>query len=162
MSAYVVDRNHIRCLVEYALMHGLTWVWNVKHEPTSYDRGRLERADYKGAARMGQRLWDANVASVLCRYPGEAGDLPGPTDEAPYVYSVHAPSMVTPSPEAIIGACGCYEYQACESPIYAESEAHAIIEAIRREACRRLKGADWGAPDMGSTSVVALSQLMDG
>ena len=107
--------------------------------------------DREGAQRVAQMLWDECIASVLHAYPNDTRDtMPGPVGED---YELHAadfarhPAHV--EPVEVLKACDCYEYQSCEHPGWATSEAHAYIEALRRHAWQSLVGyedAEWGAP----------------
>jgi hypothetical protein len=67
----------------------------------------------------------------------------GDPDE-PHAYTFthdYNPKHLTPV--QILKLCDCYEYQACETgEAYYQSFAHAIIQAIRGKAWRRLPGYD--------------------
>ena len=78
MSAYIVERNHIRFLVASALYvagrhhHGDSFRW--WHE--GHHELRLDNA-----TEVGQMLWDECRASVSYRYPSDdRDDLPGPVN----------------------------------------------------------------------------------
>ena len=52
-------------------------------------------------------------------------------------------------PPQVLMSCDCFEYQACESDGWADSEACSFIEALRSKAHRRVVGyreSEWGAP----------------
>ena len=140
MSAYMVDRKHIRFLVHAAL--------SLRYAPRF--NGRV--LNHNDATALGQMLWDENRKSINSRYPDCVGsdELPGEIGED-WRYE-HIPSMANGSdPVAIIKACDCFDYQSCEHDGWGDSEAHRIIESIRGNAIHNLEGyeaAPWGAPDL--------------
>ncbi len=165
MSAYMIDRDHVRYLVEAALtipgrncQHShLTWIWGVDRQANTYERGELYPGDHKRAAEVGQMLWDECHTSVCYRYPD--GDLPGPCDQD-FTYREHRSTMHRERIEPVqtIKACDCYQYQSCEHPGWDTSQAKAFIDALRSEAWRSLPGyddAEWGAPSLDSEAVPA-------
>jgi hypothetical protein len=81
---------------------------------------------------VGQILVDQNFRSVNYHYE----------EDYPVREYVADPPAVTLSPVAILKACDCYDYQACETPDYWETEAFAIVRAIRNRAIRLLPGYD--------------------
>lgn len=148
MSAYVVGRAHIRYMVEAALARSLfaphdslSWIWDVNRDTGGYKRGNLAPSDYQEAARVGQMLWDENIASVLHRYPQDTREtMPGPCDET-FEYAEHGPGFARLpdiEPCQVISAIGCYEYQACEHPGWDKSEAKAFCQALKEAAMNRL------------------------
>ena len=151
MSAYVVDREHIRYLVN--AMQSLTDRYSRKarwfHNGIWHEMERV--GDRKRAAEVGQMLWDANIKSVCHRYPDcslDANTPPGPIGET-YLYNKHVPLVDYPDPVQVIKACHCYEHQSCESDDWPESEACAFIRHLEGLAVRHLRGYDeavWGAP----------------
>lgn len=140
MSAYMVDREHIRYLVNAAM------------SSTSID--------WERAAQLGEILWAENRASIEFRYPdcvNNPDNLPGPIDED-FVYASHEPTRVPMEPVQILKACDCYEYQACEHPGWASSEAKAFIDALRKRTWQALPGydeAEWGAPAPAESEVAS-------
>ena len=133
MSAYMVDREHIKYLVHAALK------WGVIREPAR-------------AAEWAQRLWDENKASILYRYPDCKEDesrMPGTVGET-YDFG-DWPQELPPYRDAVqvIKACHCYEYQACEHPGWETSLARQFTLDLVDAACAHLPGYDdaaWGAP----------------
>ncbi len=146
MSAYVVDREHIRFLVSaaldrgiiqhYAGSSGLTW-----HH--GEDRHALPGGDWDRAGEVGQMLWDENIKGVLCRYPRDTkATMPGPVGES-FIYAHQRrswPRQITSV--QVLKACDGYEYQACEDPDWERSEAFAFLNALRRAAWHALPGYD--------------------
>jgi hypothetical protein len=162
-----VDREHVRYLVNAALRLSRSdtfrWFWNIDHETGSYMSCDLPRRDRQRAAAVGQLLWNACIRSVAHRYPHDTvPDLPGPIGES-YEYSTHHedPHRVM-DPVQVLKTCDCYEYQACESPEYADSEAAAFIQSLRKSAVGRLPGyeeAKWGAPDPQRPDPLELARI---
>ena len=157
MSAYVVGREHIIYLVEAGLVlpnwgrrHShITWIWNIDGEYEDIKRGELYPADYEAAQRVGQMLWDENLASVRYRYPDSPDKLPGPID-CDYQYPETTPPFMHIDPIQVLSSCDCYGYQSCEHDGWATSEAKAFIGALQQRAWMALPGyedAKWGAPE---------------
>ena len=157
MSAFIVDRNHIRYLVASALhvttrMHPvkrfLWWHGEEWHELTP-----------ENATEVGQMLWDECIASVRFRYfdPEYPDDiLPGPIDEDFTYLHQSPPGNFNPDLAQVFMAADCYDYQSCEHPSWEESSAKAFTSALRRETTQRLPGYDdalWGAPDVALEAV---------
>lgn len=151
MSAYVVDRDHVRYLVTAATsrrLHpghsGLCLRW--RHNGTWEE---LHYSTPKREAEVGQMLWDECIASVLHRYSDcDRSEMPGPIGED-FAYSTHKPWHASIDPVQVLKACDCYEYQSCEHPGWPESSASAFIESLRTAAWQALPGyedANWGAP----------------
>jgi len=150
MSAYVVDRESIAYLVTAALQlperhDSLRW----HHAGESRT---LHAGDYPAASRLGQMLWDENIRSVCFRYDEpyaqvDRGKLPGTNGES-YEFDFAAGEALTTSiePAVVLGVADCLEYQSCEHPEWAESEAYAILNSIRRVAWQSLAGYQWHPP----------------
>lgn len=97
MSAYMVSNEHIRVMVHAARQAGMSCVWlgGERIQPQSPEGGRL----------LGQKLVDANAASIEARY--------GDTD-AGYTYRHAAPRYTTWHPLELCHAIRGYMYQARE------------------------------------------------
>ena len=148
MSAYIVNRSHIRALVDFGLRPryrchgGLSWVFDIDRDgPGSYTRRELPLADWERAAEVGQMLWDENIASVSHRYPGNRDDLPGPVGDS-LEYGAHVTPLRKLSPVEVLKALSGYEYQSCEHPGWLASEAKAFCDALRSRAICDLDGYD--------------------
>lgn len=146
MSAYVVDRPHIAFLVEAAHSRaldpghygGISWYHNTHLHTLNY-------SDHERAAKVGQMLWDENVRSVQHRYPECSDDLPGEIG-CDFQYGEHVRPQSPITPVAVLKACDGYEYQACETDDWSESEAHAFLQGLRSRAISMLPGyedAEW-------------------
>jgi hypothetical protein len=122
MSAFIVPAYHVNALVSWAAdRHG--------HRAVSYVFvGR--RRDVRGApARVASVLYAENVRSVNARY-NEAERADG------FRYKRVSTSHLKPAD--IVNACNCLDYQSCETSDWRETEARAIVDAIRDEAVRDL------------------------
>lgn len=126
MSAFMLTKHHIDALLTFA-----TTFYN--GSITSYWNGTERvRIDYETVDEIGAKLMAQNQRSVNYRYrKGE--------DAPDYTYQ-HYQWPLTPV-EALV-ACASYDYQSCETPDYLETEAHAIIDAIRYAAIHQLPGYD--------------------
>lgn len=143
MGCFVVDKTHIDAMVEVAI-RGPRDRQGGWYRPVCWD---LNNAD-----ALGQMLWMENHRSVSYRYPDSVGqDLPGPAGltladiEAYRFTSSHQLSAV----EAL-KAISCYEYQACETPDWKESEAYKFCDSLRGMLISVLPGyaaAAWGIED---------------
>lgn len=131
MSAYVVSDYHINALVTWAATrHGndrVTYYWE--------GRSRDVRENPK---RIASVLYAENVRSVNARY--------NECDTPSFRYRPIALGYAKLTPVQVLKACNCYEYQACETDDWEQSEACAIINGIREEAVSALPGyeeAEW-------------------
>lgn len=166
MSAYVVDRDHIRYLVSAAtqMRRGIDsgeLRWRNGKGPVRI----LPHGDAERAADVGQVLWDENVASVEYRYPKSGGDLPGPVlpEGHGYVYGPHRAWAGDIEPVQVLKAIHCLEYQSCEHPGWEKSEAHAFLRALEAAAMRAVPGysaTEWVAPKECYKHGVPLMSLM--
>ena len=122
MSAFIVGKDHIDALVR-------------AHQ--TYNRGLMSAE----LAEVGAMLWAENVKSVQYRYPQDNGDeLPGPINcewASPYTFPNDTPLL---APVGLLKALSCYEYQSCEHPGWATSEAHKWVERTRTHAISHLPG----------------------
>ena len=145
MSAYIVDRGHIRFLIQAALTfsqrNGACFRF---YQGETCHELRAENAD-----AIGTMLWKENEASVSYRYPHDTNDLPGPVGDGPDHIYTHRACWLPINPLHVLSAVACYDYQSCEHPGWKESAAHAFCEALMHKAIYRLPGYDdapWGAP----------------
>ena len=161
MSAYVVSDIHLHALLSAGLSHGprrgvLRWHAPESEEPAGeedYTPGepwgttavetatrRARELTRETADSVGLMLLAQNYASVNHRY-AEAEDEP--------LYRFQ--SLVGyPQPVIVLKALDCYEYQACETPDWAQTEAHDFCRALRKRMIAQLPGyedAPWGIED---------------
>lgn len=131
MSAYVVTIEEIRFLVSAAQLWDLYWY----HDGKAH---RIHRVDDEAAAKAGQMLWSENVRSVDFRYKET-------TDATAYVYGRHnvawgfriaGPNLAL----QVLRLLATYEYQACETDNWPETEAYAFCRMLRAMAIHHLPG----------------------
>ena len=146
MSAYMIDRNHLRFLVTAAQSYGLVGTM----PPTEF----------------GQLLWDENIKSIKGRYPDTIDDFsnaPGPTNET-FVYE-HVPFVGPIEPAQVLKSITCYMYQACEHDEWKDSTANKICVAMASAAKHQMTpeqfenqdDAIWGAPPSLDTAEIDAS-----
>ncbi len=147
MSAYVVDREHIRYLVSA----GLAWDHISNGHLQWYWRSGWHKLEGENASRVGQMLWDENIRSIEGRYPdcvGHEERMPGAVGEN-YLFDFERWPLGQIQPVQVFKACACYSYQSCEHEEWEASEAFAYIQALRKRAEGALPGyedAEWGVP----------------
>ena len=127
MSAWIVSRNHINALVQWAIRTGLV---------------TAEQAD-----ATGRMLWAANLESVAYRYPNDIdGERPGPIgfrDEhvLEYTYAPASAEAVQEwtygtfdpeNPRDALRQVSCAFYQSCEHPGWHESDACDLLNRMER------------------------------
>ena len=128
MSAFIVGNVHINAMLQAAETTDVRDIASYWHNGTRhyFDPHSIP---------TGQALVDENFRSVNHRY-GE--DMP----PSIYVYKPLRRYTVT----EILRAISCYEYLCCETDDWEESEAYAIVQALRYRAIRALPGynaAQW-------------------
>jgi hypothetical protein len=123
MSAFILDNKHINTLVNYAAAN-------------RYNHGEI-RVHHGGQwhtltpEQAGQVLAEQNIRSYNYRYEDENA-------QTAYFWAWTSEH----NPVVILKACACYDYQACETPDYYDSLAHAIVDSIRHTAIADLP--EWG------------------
>jgi hypothetical protein len=146
MSAFMVSRKHIIALVTFAASveptrrcGGMSWY----HDGSRHE---VRRGVDSGLVCAAQMLWDENLRSINARYPDTVdhpNNIPGPVGETYRIttadFKGRVPSL---SPVAILKACDCYEYQACEHDGWTTSEANAFLGCLRKKCVRNLPGYD--------------------
>lgn len=125
MSAYLVDDCHITAMLNsLAPRH--------QGDARSYYHNGRQRPTGGRHRHMAQILVDQNVRSVNHHYKA--------TDPShPYRCEPRVPTM---SPVEVISLCNGYDYQACETSDYHDTEAFAIVRCIREHAISNLPGMD--------------------
>jgi len=126
MSAEIVSNQHITALLQGVFSrypgNGASYVFEGETHSLLTDKQRL-----------GQVLLDQNLRSVNSRY--------GENNRGKYRQENPGRSF---TPVEIISLCDGYTYQSCETGDLNETEAGAIIRAIRERAIRALPGYDDG------------------
>lgn len=153
MSAFMVPVEHVRAMINAGLRTEgegpLSWsirpltqdersrayepgaAWGPEmHALVSKTRRELTR---ETAGAVGAMLLAQNRRSVNYRYA--ESDI-----EEPYT---HAPSSPR-EPVELLKAISCYEYQACETPDWEDTEAARFCQALRAHLIRQLPGYDEG------------------
>lgn len=148
MSAFQCSPEHVDAMVRAANVHGREY-----GSPFSYyhDGERHILATGASFQEAGRLLYAENRRSLQARYP----DSPEMSDELPEDFHFGGPFAETPSPVETLKLCDCYDYQACETGDYDESEAHSFVEALRGCAIRALPGYDaapweWTRPSVNA------------
>lgn len=129
MSAFIVSRDHIWFLVQ-------------AHD--TLDTWKSGGTDYAELAEAGQMLWDENIRSVEYRYSGSDDDHSDCQYGKHEIRSIPSPKV---EPVAVLKACACFDYQACETDDYHETKAAKWIDRLRHLAITQLPGWDaapWG------------------
>lgn len=101
MSAWIVTKAHIDCIVQQAIVEGLVSAGE--------------------ATKVGRELWQENHDSVNYRY-SESQPCPAYRFEG-----IEAPL----DPVIVLKQVDCYDYQSCEHPGWDSSEARRLINALR-------------------------------
>jgi len=147
MSAFLVSRAHINQIVRLA--HNETQDGASSYsDPCPFNAGRGDGATSRNA--IGQMLLDQNISSLYARYGdtetinlyARYGDTetinrwePGRSE----IY-VYAPTQRLLTIVEGLKALDCYDYQACESADYKQTDAAQFIDALRRHLIQRLPG----------------------
>lgn len=151
MSAFEVGATHIDALLTAGLDREpndgpLRWMSsryteqdrndaNAKGQPwgiraTELYRERIRQLTVDTAGQVGAMLVAENRRSVDYRY--------NETEiEEPYLFR---PLRGNVKPLVVLQAISCFEYQACETPDWEDSEAHAFCVALRGAMIRALPG----------------------
>jgi len=140
MSAFIVDNAHINAILN------ATAPRFAGDSATYYWKGKLY---YMGGdtQRLGQVLTDENHRSVNYRYNEQ-------TEPRRFQRVMLNKSF---SPLEIVKLCHGYSYQSCEAPDWKETEAYAIVGALRERSIRRIEGyeeAPWTLYDQESVAAV--------
>jgi hypothetical protein len=126
MSAYVVSDKQLNVLA--------TWMYT--------NDGRIYPTDDSKPMYDEQTVVEIlkrqNVRSVAYRY-SEAEEDSSITFQYEYLRSpLEKPTLAV----EVLSLLACYDYQACETPDYRDTEACRIVERIRAQAIRNLPGYD--------------------
>mgnify|MGYP001575503402 CR=1 FL=1 len=164
MSAWMVDKVHIDLLVQVAVEgpHGPVTPAAAWHPFRYYAvPSRMLRVlsldqvkefsrhvSLDGAEALGQMLAAQNAASVRHRYEDADGRgmIPSWAD-AFYEYTPIPPLDPPPTVVELLKVIDCYEYQACETPGWPDTEAFQFCETLRARLTSLLPGYDaapWG------------------
>jgi len=140
MSAWIVSDEHLRVML-WAGMDRIgpfgTLRWKVPGDSGAYNELTRDTA-----AAVGQMLMEQNGASVNYRY----------SESIAYRYSHGRPASTEWELVDVLTAIDCYEYQACETPDWEQTEAAAFCDALRGALVHELPGWGrvWGIGDGGT------------
>jgi hypothetical protein len=138
MSAYICDNKTISAIVEGVLNYGGR-DYEFKAEGYKPATGWLIDLNEQRKA-IGQALLEQNYRSVNYCY-----DENEPTPKFTF-------EEVKINPSIVVGCIRNYEYQACETPDYYETELHKSLERLKTcilyRVCEQHYGEmPWGYPD---------------
>ena len=141
MSAFVVSDTHIDALVSVGLAFARPSEPMVWHHagPDGLERAFELRPD--NPTEVGAMLLTANQSSVNLLYGERGGTKPA--------YSFRRLSGI-PDPVVILKAIACFEYQCCEHPGWAASQARQFCQELQDRCMGRLPGyeqAPWALSD---------------
>jgi len=132
MSAFIVGHDHIDALLSFAC------------DLTSYSR--IDGINTSTATKIGKMLLAENERSVGYRYNEDnPDDMPGTIGQTSRNYKYRyfrLPAEQIKKCVWVLHGCSCFDYQACETPDYEQSEACKLIDKIRRAAIRALPHYD--------------------
>lgn len=135
MSAYIVDNKTIHAIVKGFRFYGAAFA------AEDYENAVSVITSVKAMSNaIGQSLLNQNYKSVNCRY-GENTETPK------YNYE-----DVKINEGILIGCIDCYEYQACETDDYFNSDIHYSLLRLKDKIIERMikeKGQEipWGYED---------------
>jgi hypothetical protein len=132
VSAWIVSKGHIDCLVQSLIAEGL--------------------ATFADADEVGQMLWHENHLSIQARY----GDEP---DTPLYHFTgVEAPL----DDAIVYKQAQCYDYQSCEHAAWESSEAYKLNEALSTILADRNGGTDalWGRSGQAPWGIEHIEQAV--
>lgn len=119
MSAFVVTDNHISAILSFAsLMRYSTTIL--------LSTGEYSFKNPIDQPKLAQILLNENYRSVNFRYNNKS---------QPHQVQFHLTLSVTAP--ATVKYCECYDYQACETDNYEDTDAAKIIKHIKYEALRQ-------------------------
>lgn len=121
MSAYIVSNNTINVLADAIENYGVRM--NTDYKGIAGCGVIFDVNEIKNA--IGQKLLDQNYKSVNYRYDE---DTPAPE----YKYQ-----DVAYTTGDLYGCIRCYEYQACETPDYFESDVHMALANLKDRMLKR-------------------------
>ena len=176
MSAFLVEDSHIDFLLSFMLSQRCAHA--KVYQPSrrrwfdfNYD---ILEADTRRTAMdiVGQILIDENYRSLSARYGERAGELfnSNAQDDKPHTYRFAEHSSAIDSDRIaravqVLKSAACYDYQACESDDYEQTDAARIVRDIVQAAIHSLPGyeaAQWGAPERPARGPVSLSAIAAG
>lgn len=148
MSAYIVSKKHIDCLVNIIANRIGSAHWHsYSHAYAARWMGvPLDEVGCVDKDKLGQRLWDENHESINYRYKLE-DKAPNYRYEVPREVSSHGLCM---SLAQAVRLFDCYEYQTCEHPEWQASPLKMLCEKMTDALLRSaIPKAEWEATRWG-------------
>lgn len=152
MSAFMVPTEHVRAMVNAGLRnreHDGPLSWSVR-QLTDDERARAYQPGEPWGAGIDQvaletchqltRETAGTVGAMLLAQNRRSVDFRYDETDIEDVY-LHGRSSERP-PAAMLKAIACYEYQACETPDWEDTEAARFCQALRFHLIRQLDGYD--------------------
>lgn len=127
MSSFQVSDNHINALVTYGARRNMMI--------STSNHGTLDLNKRQDCQKAAQILIDQNIRAVACDYNEH---------DEPYQIVFTHKNLELPAVN-IVKACRCFNYQACGTDDWKETDACRIIEWIESEAIGHLAGYDAAA-----------------
>lgn len=140
MSAYIVEKHHIQYILA-AIQSPVICRHDFTYTRADGEHVRIAKGDFAATAAIGNILWQENARSVNYRYK-EAY----PADK---LTARDISLSFDIQPLQLLRALDCLEYQSCETPDFADSEAFIIIKRLIKYAYQAIPGYStsiWGAP----------------
>jgi hypothetical protein len=140
MSAFLVGHDHIDALLSFAMQR------NRSGSSASYyheSNGRRVDITRENATEIGRILLAENERSINARYPDTVGnpeEMPGTIGEYAANYEFRDWPLSSPlSPVAVLKACSCFDYQACETPARIRRRTRLGVPATRQSASNSVR-----------------------
>lgn len=136
MSAFLVSDKHINTLITYANLDRYGHQWKLN------DGRTLDSKDSNDLQTAAEILKYENIRSLQARYE----DRLEPEEKEGAITFRFTPVSPKLGAVQILKACACYDYQACESDDYDQSDAKKIVDSIRYQAINSLpkyEEAEW-------------------
>lgn len=148
MSAYIVSKKHIDCLV--TIIEGLIGSAHWHAYSTTYANRHmgvpLDKLGWVNKDKLGQLLWAENHKSINYRYKSGTTD-PDYRYEVPREVSSHGLCM---SIAQKVRLFDCYEYQTCEHPEWQTSPLKMLCGKMTNALLRSaIPKAEWEATRWG-------------
>lgn len=139
MSAYIVEQDHIRYLVQAAIDSSPRGI-SIYHDGERFHVNHRENRTWACSI-----LWAANVKSVATRYP-DSETLPGPGDLPKQGNIPNALQFARVArnidPVTVLKCLSTYEYQSDQYEGWDTSVAKKLCRALQQAMIRRLPGYD--------------------
>lgn len=146
MSAFLVSHKHINTMVSFAERASRRGMFQF----VCNDGEQLDFQTPEGCQAAAVMLLKQNMRSIEARYPDTIGHpdrMPGTVADAGKPITFRR--QLIPDYPAILKACDCYDYQACETDDYYTTDAYRLTMALFRHAAREALNPQWEAAPWG-------------